>query len=239
MKTKNFLLIVLVLQSMLWLAGCDSPLKVGELQTESYTVELGNTTAVRVEIVMGAGDLDVSGGSEDLLEADFTYNVERFKPEVQYMDETLLVQQPNIKGASDWWEFVNYRNSWNLSLNDEVPMDLHMDIGGGSGNLQLAGLSLTALDIDFGAGEFTIDLDKNWTNDLHVIINAGAADVRLRLPTDVGVRVEVEEGARLVQFTGLTKDENAYINAAYGVSDVTLQIEMTVGFGQIYLEAGN
>ena len=40
---------------------------------------------------------------------------------------------------------------------------------------------------------------------------------RLRLPRDVGARVEVESGPHTVQATGLTKDGDAYTNAAYGV----------------------
>jgi hypothetical protein len=49
--------------------------KVGRLQTGSRTVELGGATVVRVEVEMGAGELDVSGGAGELLEADFAYNV--------------------------------------------------------------------------------------------------------------------------------------------------------------------
>ena len=43
---------------------------------------------------MGAGDLEVTGGAEKLLEADFAYNVARLKPEVQYTNGTLVVRQP-------------------------------------------------------------------------------------------------------------------------------------------------
>ena len=50
-------------------------LRVGEVRTESQSVELGDTRSVQVEINVGAGDLEVTGGGEKLLEADFTYNV--------------------------------------------------------------------------------------------------------------------------------------------------------------------
>ena len=36
--------------------------------------------------------------------------------------------------------------------------------------------------------------------------------------------------------TGLTKDGYVYTYAAYGVSDVTLQVNMQAGIGQINLE---
>ena len=169
-----------------------SQARVGALQTESQSVELEDAKSVRVEIDMGAGDLEVTGGAEKLLEADFTYNVAKLKPEVAYTDGTLVVRQPEIKGLPDLRGIAGFRNEWGLRLNDEVPMDLSVDMGAGTSDLQLAGLSLTGLDVSLGAGNSTIDLSGDWARDLDVTIDAGAETISLRLPRDVGVRVKVE-----------------------------------------------
>ena len=58
----------------------------------------------------------------------------------------------------------------------------------------------------------------------------------MRLPRDVGARVEVESGPHTIEATGLTQDGDVYTNAAYGVSEVTLQVDLQVGIGQINLE---
>ena len=87
--------LALVLLGGLLLAGCVPEARVGALQTESQSVELGDAKSVRVQIDMGAGDLKVKGGAEKLLEADFAYNVARLKPEVQYTNGTLVVRQPD------------------------------------------------------------------------------------------------------------------------------------------------
>src|SRR5512143_2496487 len=134
----NRLLIVLVLFSAL-LAGCSSGARVGELQRESQSVELGDAKSVIVKINMGAGDLQVTGGAEKLLEADFKYNVVVLKPEVGYTDGRLEVRQPEISGLPNLLGIMNFRNEWDLRLNDQVPMDLSVDLGGGTSNLQLAG----------------------------------------------------------------------------------------------------
>ena len=140
MKT-NYLLMTLVLFTAL-VAGCGSSATVGELQTESQSVELGDAKSVNVNINMGAGNLTVSGGAEKLLEADFTYNVAKLKPEVEHTDGTLVVRQPHANGLSDLRGITDYRNEWGLRLYDEVPIDLRVDVGGGVSDLQLAGLSL-------------------------------------------------------------------------------------------------
>jgi hypothetical protein len=209
---------------------------VGELRTESKSVELGDAKSVSVKIKMGAGDLKVTGGAKKLLEADFTYNVAKLKPEVEFTDGTLVVQHPDVRGYRSPQDIKDFRSEWDLRLNNDVPMNLSLEMGAGSSDLQLAGLSLTGLDLMLGAGECTIDLNGEWTHDLNVTVEAGAANIRLRLPSGVGVRVEVGEGPHTVESTGLTKDGNVYTNAAYGTSEVTLHITIQAGIGQINLE---
>jgi hypothetical protein len=226
----------LILFAALLAASCNSSARVGALQTESQSVELGDAKSVKVEINMGAGNLDVTGGADKLLEADFTYNVAKLQPEVKYTDGTLIVWQPGSQGLPALPGITDYRNEWGLHLSDEVPMELSVVLGAGSSNLELAGLSLTGLDINLGAGEYTIDLSGDWMRDLHVTINTGAANIRLRLPRDVGVRVEVESDPNMIDATGLTLDGNVYTNAAYGVSDVTMHVNMDADIGQINLE---
>jgi hypothetical protein len=235
MKT-NRVLISLVLLGTLVLASCSSKARVGALRSESKSVELGDAKSVRVEINFGAGDLELFGGADKLLEADFDYNVAALKPEVKYADGTLVVRQPEINGLPDLRDITDFRNEWTLRLNDKVPMDLKVDAGAGSGDLQLAGLPLTGLDITLGAGIYTVDLSGDWAGDLEVSIDTGAANITVKLPREVGVRVNVEEGPHTIETTGLTKDGDVYTNAAYGVSDVTMQIDLQSGIGMINLQ---
>jgi len=236
MKTKHLLINVVLLAALL-LASCSSDdVRVGELRTESKSVELGDAKPVNVEINLGAGDLVVTGGAKKLLEADFTYNVAKLKPEVEFTDGTLVVQHPDVRGYRTLQDIKDLRNEWDLRLNNDVPMNLSLDMGAGTSDLQLAGLSLTGLDIILGAGKSTVDLSGGWRRDLDVTINTGAANITVRLPKDIGVRVEVETAIGTIDAPGLKQDGNVYTNAAYGVSDVTLQINLEAGIGKINLE---
>jgi hypothetical protein len=234
--TTNHRLITFVLLAALLLAACNSEVRVGALQTESQSVELGDAESIRVEINFGAGDLDLTGGADKLLEADFVYNVARLKPEVKYTSGTLVVRQPETNGLPDLRDITDFRNEWKLRLNDETPIDLKVIVGGGTSNLQLAGLALARLDVSLGAGQSTLDLNGDWARDLDVAIDAGAADLTVRLPSDVGVRVEVDRGPTAIDASGLTQDGNVYTNAAYGVSEVTLHIHVEAGIGVMNLE---
>ncbi len=234
-KSVAFLAIVV----MLLASGCASGVRVGKLQTESQSVELGGAESVRVEINMGAGELDVAGGADKLLQADFTYNVAELEPEVKYSGGTLIVQHPDVETkVTSLWGLDDYRYEWDLSLNDDVLMDMSIDLGAGKIDLQLAGLSLTGLDVNMGAAEATIDLTGDWARDLDVTVKAGVGRATLRLPRRVGVRVTVETGIGAVDAPGLSKEGNVYTNDAYGESAVTLRIDIKAGVGKINLELG-
>jgi hypothetical protein len=233
---KNHILIALVLLGTLLLTGCGARARVGTLQTESQSVELGDAESVVVEITFGAGDLEVTSGAQKLLDADFIYNVAKLKPEVEYTNDTLVIRHPEVRGLPALQGITDYRNEWNLRLNDELPMDLSVDMGAGSSDLHLAGLPLTRLDVILGAGISTIDLSGDWARDLDVTIDAGAADLTVRLPSEVGARVAVDAGPTTIEATGLRRDGNIFTNDAYGVSEVTLQVDIEAGIGRINLE---
>ena len=91
-------------------------------------------------------------------------------------------------------------------------------------------------DFDLGAGSVTLDLTGEWQNDLDATVKGGLGDFNLRLPSDVGVRIDVETGIGDIDASDLTRDGNTYTNDAYGVSDVTLRIHIEGGVGQINLE---
>jgi hypothetical protein len=228
--------LALALSGALLLNACTSGARVGALQTESQVVELDSAGPVRADITMGAGDLKVAGGAEKLLEADFAYNVAKLKPQVEYRDGTLVVNEPEANGAPDIRGVGGFHNEWDLHLNDTVPLDLHVAMGAGTGDLQLAGLSLTGLAANLGAGTYTIDLSGDWAHDVKASINAGAGTVNLRLPRDVGARVKVQAGPHAITAGDLKQEGDVYTNAAYGVSDVTLEVDLEFGLGQVNLE---
>ena len=77
--------VIVTIPLFLLLSGCIGfPVEVIEPRTDSESIELGDAEMVRAELKMPAGELEVTGGAQELMEADFTYNSPSFKPEVSY-----------------------------------------------------------------------------------------------------------------------------------------------------------
>lgn len=76
-------ILVLVSGMILLSVGCGTT-RVEEMRAESEAVEPEGAETVRAEIAMGAGILGISGGAQQLMEANFAYNVPEWEPEVDY-----------------------------------------------------------------------------------------------------------------------------------------------------------
>jgi hypothetical protein len=211
-------------------------LPVGELQTESRSVKLGDAKSVRAEIHMGAGELKLAGGARELLEAEFSYNVARWKPEVEYSVSgergLLTIRQPERSGGP-----MGPRHyQWDLHFNNKVPLELIVNLGAGKAELTLGSLALRNLDLNMGVGEAVVDLTGDWKNDLDAKIEGGVGKATVRLPREVGVEVHAKGGIGEVRPGELRKEGGAYVNEAYGKSPVTLRVNVEGGIGEIHLE---
>lgn len=229
------------------------------LQTDSQVVELGDAKWVQVEIRMDAGRLKIAGGADELLNADFKYNVASWKPKVKYevnrgQGELVVEQSRGVRGIP----LGTICYEWDLQLSDDVPMDLGIHLGAGKSRLELGSLSLsklyigmgagdvtadlagssslTELDVNMGAGDAKIDLTGDWKSDLDASVRGGAGEATLQLPRDIGVQVDVKGGMGKINAAGLERDGSVYVNDAYGRSKVTLNIDVKGGVGEINLE---
>jgi len=211
--------------------------RVGETHTISKSVPLGQAKSVGVDIKMGAGELKVSGSATDLMNADFTYNVDSWKPEVRYDASGdqghLTVEQPESHGHRG-----HTRNEWDIRLNDHVATELNANLGAGKANLNLVGLKLSRFEFNLGAGETDVNLDGHWSQNLTGSVQGGVGKATLHLPRDVGVRVTAQGGLGAINANGFTKNGDVYTNDAYGKSPVSLDISVQGGVGEIDLVLG-
>jgi hypothetical protein len=215
-------------------------IEIGELQTASQSVDGEGATSVEAVLILGFGEMAISGGAEELLELAFTSNLVDLHPVVRYEVEDgvgNLQLEPSVPtGIPDPSHFAEYRSEWDVRLNNHTPLELQIVLGTGVGNLDLRGLTLTDLAVVVGAGQATIDLRGEWPQSFEGRIEGGTGQTTLILPGDRGVRVEVEQGMGVVTVEGLEElEDNVYVNSAYAGSGDPLRLEAVVGIGELML----
>jgi len=215
------------------LAACED---VGETRTESLKVDLGEAHSVAVNLRMSAGELTIQGGAQALADGSFTYNVERWKPKVDYQVSgdrgRLSIEQRKRAGIT----FGNNKNRWDIRLNDQVPLELKLKFGAGEGHLDLRGLNIKSLDVNMGVGSLKLDLSGERKENLDVRIDGGIGEGTIYLPENIGVRVKVNGGIGSVNAGSLHKNDHVYTNEAYGKTPVTIDVDVEAGIGSINLK---
>ena len=211
--------------------------QVGKMQHESKSVDPKDARSVRAQLKMGAGELKLTGGADQLMEGDFSYNVAEWKPDVSYDvsgDEgELVVKQGGAEGSNLTGEA---RNEWDIRLNDELPTDLVVQLGAGESDLDLDSLALKGLKLQMGAGKTTVDLTGDYAQSFNASIQGGVGEATVELPSEVGVKAKAQGGLGKINAEGLKRVGDSYVNDAYGESDVTLNVEVQGGVGEINLE---
>ena len=231
---------VLLVVAAVFLGSCGAQGQgqgVGEMRNESRSVQPEDAKTVRAHLTMGAGELKVGGAADALMEGEFSYNVGDWKPQVDYdvsgENGDLSVEQ----GSGDDGRLGGgARNEWDLRFNDEVPTDLVVEMGAGESDLDLDSLTLTGLDLEMGAGKTTVDLTGDYAQDFDASLEGGVGEATVLVPSEVGVRVHAEGGLGKINAEGFQREGEAYVNEAYGDSDVSLNVDVRGGVGSINLE---
>jgi len=209
---------------------------IGELQEDLRTVEFQGAQSVEARFYFGAGEIEIFGGTKHLLEGVFEYNIQRWRPEIDYRVEGSKGFLSVRQGDSSGIPAGKGRNFWDIYLNEDIPMDLVIDMGAGEGDLDLKDLNLQSLDIDIGVGELEVDISGRYQIDLDVVVDGGVGSTTVYFPRDTGVIVQVDKGIGSISSKDFIKKGKYFVNEAYGKTDVEIRVDIDAGIGSITLK---
>jgi hypothetical protein len=232
MKFRCFLPIPLALL----LAGCVvEGARTGPARNEPWSVERDDSSFLRVNLNMAAGDLRVGGGTDKFLEGNLLYNVDAWKPVLRYTTAAghgnITIDQPGTHHG----HIGNVKYRWDLRLADNIPIDLAVRFGAGDASLRIGSLSLRTVNLEMGVGHLEMDLRGSPKRDYEVRIRGGVGEATIRLPRDVGVAAKAEGGIGAIQTSGLRREAGRWVNPAYDDAKVTIHLDVRGGIGAINL----
>ncbi len=215
----------------------------GDREVIKRTVDLTTEERVDVELSFGAGTLEVQKGrSERLAKVTLEFPEDAEPPEFSYRKHgragDLRIEAGEIEhwesdgdehtveinddGWDGWWRSKE-RNDWSVSLTDQIPIALRIETGASHNEIDLTGLKISDLDIEAGACEFLLTVDKPSSYRTRIIsFDGGAAKLRAEGLSHLNFdRMEFNGGAG--QFT-LDFD---------GRLDHRATVEINLGVGQL------
>ena len=217
------------------LAGCVVVTRTGDLRHDTITIARDSSEYLRVNLNMAAGNLRISPGAAQFLEGDVTYNVDSWKPIVNYNSAAghgnLDISQPGDRHS----QTSSAKYEWNLRLANDVPLDLSVHFGAGDAQLNLGSLTLRSVDVEMGVGRMDMDLRGSPQRDYEVRVRGGIGEATIRLPRDVGVYAKAQGGIGSVHSTGLRQEGDHLVNDAYDHSKASIHLDIEGGIGAINL----
>jgi len=169
------------------------------LHRETIAVNLGEASAARLELHVGAGSLTLDAEAPpDLLLAgelesravDTAYSIsESHSPGGRSVIE--------LRNAPDWdfsfWPGQNRSEDWTLHLAPHIPTEIRVEAGAADIDLDLRELMLRRLEIEAGAADVNVTMPA-MAGQTEASFEVGAASLRITVPEGVAARIQVDAG---------------------------------------------
>lgn len=208
-----------------------------DMLTQNLSVPVGAATTAKLDFNTDAGNLiiDKLAGGEPLLASGTLQYFEKQGPPVlsASLDNgraRLSVRSGDIMRAVFHFPWSTSKGAfeWQIHLNPAVSSDITARSGGGNLRLDLAGMAVSRLCADTGAGNVDVRLPDNTAN-LSVTARAGAGNVSIDIGSGItgGSTVEAHSGAGNVDVR-LPRGIPARIHATSGIGRVTVDSRFSV-----------
>jgi len=182
----------------------------GTLKTETLSSEIGSATAANINLNLASQPVTMTALTDktSLLSGEIDYYGTLDFSDSGTPTRRIRLAQSGASGFRFSWD-PNAR--WDIGLTPNLPIDLTIDGGSGSSNLDLSELRLTSFSIDQGSGSMTLQLPPSTQpynaditggsgsmsltfpadGDLTVRLNGGSGSINIKIPTDAAVRLEI------------------------------------------------
>ena len=193
-----------------------------------------DATAVQLELKMTSGTLHIRGGASKLLDATFSGNTQA--PRFLYVERGSAGYGQIYQSLEAAPLFGVAPDDWTLKLSDQVLFGCLLTLGTGKADVDLRSLWLMRLTIKGNADELKLDLRNIRTSGLTVVLLNAPGVTTVYLPDHLGVQVRTKNP--LIETEGpLQHIGTDWVNAAYGISPVTISILIDEEAGPVRLIA--
>jgi predicted membrane protein len=114
---------------------------------------------------------------------------------------------------------------------------LDVEFGAGDSTVDLSEVDVRDVHVLTGAGKTTIDLTGERTADVSAKVEAGVGELTIRVPSNVGVRITgAQDGIGDFNVDGFTADGDAFVNDAWDGATVKIELRVQRGVGEVTVE---
>jgi hypothetical protein len=207
----------------------------GALEIEEISIPHQDADGAKIQLEFGAGQVKMTDGADSdlLLQGAFTGGAQiHTERNGNLLDVTLEPPSADIVHMMMPWSWG--ARSWDISLNDQIPLNLKIETGASSMELDLTNLRVTELNLDTGASSTEISLPAN-AGHTHVDVDGGAASSVLNIPQGVAARIQIDSGlaAISVDRERFPRVGDVYKSQDFDTAENKVDITADIGAGSL------
>lgn len=139
-----------------------------------------------------------------------------------------------METGDNWLESLD--NSWDVKVTRSMPISLDLNTGASKVDIDFSQAIVDSINIDMGASELVLTLSDNQIM-AKVNINSGVSSIKIRVPKDSGVRLDIDDGLTSKKLLDLSKTEDGiYQSVDYQESGNKIEITAKIGVSSFAFE---
>jgi len=198
---------------------------------DTFSIPMGTAQSVKYNFAHGAGQLGISGGAPAGLAIVGTSGVGMNRN--SHLNGDRL--EVRVEAGPSFVPFIGPNAGiWRFQLPQDVPIQLTVESGASSINIDLTDVLATRVSLKTGASSTNVTMPSRGVSLLDV--ESGAASINIRVPDVTAARVRVNEGLTSlnVDTTRFPRlDSGVYQSSNFDVSQNRTEINIGSGLGSI------
>jgi len=198
----------------------------------SYAISK-ESDAKRGEITIrgGAGRIIIQGGAERLVEGSLASNFAQVATSSKVVDGR---QEASVEAWGQGGMMMGgWRNDLSAAITKDIPVDLVIDGGAASLELDLTRVVAESVKINTGASSVDLALGDKAIN-AKVDINAGASSVDIEVPKNVGVKAVLKSALTSVDLPGFEKlADGTYATKDFEKAERKVELNLELGVSSV------
>lgn len=195
--------------------------------TEKYDSTI---TSAMLVMNIGAGEFNIKDTASDLINVSHNNSGANYSMETTRQDSSCKIKLQLDKGK---FKSGRMDNSIEMKLNPNPVWDMELNVGAAEVNFDLTPFKMRTISVQGGASDMELKLAATLPN-TDVSIEAGMADITVKVPQDAGVEIISNTFLASKEFEGFVKtDKQHYKTPGFDKSTNRIKINIKAGMASV------
>jgi hypothetical protein len=209
-------------------------------RTERIVEPMRDANRGRIELDFAVGTLEVGAlaDSPNFVEGEIEYS--RYSQSVQKVysvrDGQATLSLEARSRSMPFWLPGDVGERWELRFTPDIPLELEVDAGAATAELDLTDLWVTQVDFEGGVGRTTIAFPAAVAS-TEGSISGGVGEITLQIPEHVGARIRVDRALTAVRVENarFVRSGDEYVSTNYTTAENKLEMTVESAIGAIII----